>query len=100
VGDVVYLCNNGPLMAVDAKTGQVIYRESRQRQIHRSNMVAADGKVYIVGRDGKADVVQAGREFKVLASNALPDKFLASPAVSGGRIYLRGYEHLWVIGTK
>ena len=100
VGDVIYLCGDGPLTAVDAKTGKQLYRETRERQLHRANMVAADGKLYIVGREGKSDVVQAGPTFKRLATNALPDKLYASPAVSGGRIYLRGYEYLWAIGTK
>jgi outer membrane protein assembly factor BamB len=100
VGDIIYLCGDGPLTAIDAKTGKQLYRESRERQIHRGNMVAAEGKIYIVGREGKADVVQAGPEFKRLAANALPDKFYSSPAVSGGRIYLRGHEYLWAIGAK
>ncbi|HET6572463.1 MAG TPA: PQQ-binding-like beta-propeller repeat protein [Fimbriiglobus sp.] len=100
VGDIVYLCSNGPLTALDAKTGKQLYRESRPPQIHRANMVAADGKVYIIGREGKSDVVQDGPEFKRLAANALPDKFFASPAISGGRIYLRGYGYLWAIGSK
>ncbi len=100
VGDVVYLCGDGPLTAIEAKTGKQIYRESLERQIHRANMVAGDGKVYVVGREGKSDVVQAGREFKRLATNTLPDKFYASPAISGGRLYLRGWGYLWAIGTK
>src|SRR5581483_3435269 len=98
VGDVVYLMADGPLTAVDAKTGEQVYRVNLTRQIHRSNLVYADGKIYAVGRQGATDVVQAGREFKLLATNTLPDKFFATPAVSGGRIYLRGYDSLWAIG--
>lgn len=98
VGDVVYLMSDGPLTALDAKTGEQIFRKDLTRGIHRSNLVSADGKVYAVARDGTTDVVQAGREFKLLATNKLPDKFSASPAVSGGRIYLRGWETLWAIG--
>ncbi len=100
VGDVVYLMADGPLTAVDAKTGEQVYRVNLTRQIHRSNLVYADGKIYAVGRQGATDVVQAGREFKLLATNTLPDKFFATPAVSGGRIYLRGYDSLWAIGAK
>ena len=100
VGDVVYLCSDGPITAVDAKSGKQLFRESRERQIHRANMVAGDGTLYVVGRDGKTDVLQAGPEFKRLATNALPDKIMASPAIAGGRIYLRGYDALWAIGAK
>jgi outer membrane protein assembly factor BamB len=100
VGDIIYLCGDGPLTAIDAKTGKQIYRESRERQLHRANMVAADGKIYILGREGKSEVVQAGPEFKRLSMNTLPDRQFASPAISNGRLYIRGYDYLWAIGTK
>lgn len=100
VGDVIYLMDNGPLTALDAKSGEQIYRKDLTKQIHRSNMIQADGKIYIVGKSGAVNVVQPGREFKLISTNTHPDTFMASPAVSGGRIYLRGYEHLWAIGTK
>lgn len=107
VGDVVYLCSDGPLTAVDAKTGAQIYREQVTTGIHRAQMVAADGKLYITAKSvGKGkeeaaiDVVQAGREFKKLATNRLPDTITASPAIADGRIYFRGWGYLWAIGTK
>jgi outer membrane protein assembly factor BamB len=101
VGEIVYLMRDGPLTAVEAKTGTQIYRKDLAKQIHRANMAAtADGLIYVVGREGAVDVVQAGREFKQVAANALPDKFYASPAIANGRLYLRGWDHLWAIGTK
>jgi outer membrane protein assembly factor BamB len=42
-------------------------------------------------------VVAAGPTFQVLARNQLPDQFTASPALSNGRIYLRGFDTLWAI---
>ena len=100
VGDVVYLMGDGPLTALDAKTGAQLYREQLAKQIHRAHMVAADGKVYVLGREGTMDVVKAGRTFQLLASNKLPDVFYGSPAVSNGRIYLHGWNNLWAIGGK
>jgi len=100
VDDIVYLSDNGPFTAVDAKTGQQIYRENLSKGLHRANMVAADGKIYVVSTTGETDVVQAGKEFKKLATNTLPDKLYGSPALSDGRIYLRGYNSLWAIGGK
>jgi hypothetical protein len=43
-------------------------------------------------------VVAAGPSFRVLARNKLPDQFTASPVVSNGRIYLRGWDALWAVG--
>jgi hypothetical protein len=100
VGDIVYLCGDGPFWAVEAKTGTQIYREQLTKGIHRAHMVVADGKLYVTAKDGSIDVVQTGRQFKVLATNKLPDTLTASPAISDGRIYLRGWGYLWAIGNK
>ena len=49
-------------------------------------------------RDGTVTVVKAGPMFQVLAENKLPDEIAASPAISNGRIYLRGWKALYAIG--
>ena len=98
VGDIVYMTGDGPFTAVEAKTGKVIYREQLTKAIHRSNLVAADGKIYVTAINGATDVVAAGPEFKKVATNTLPDTIFAGPAIADGRIYLRGYNYLWAIG--
>ncbi|MFO0810901.1 MAG: PQQ-binding-like beta-propeller repeat protein [Gemmataceae bacterium] len=101
VDGLVYLCREtGNLTCLDAATGQEYYAEQRtQTGRHRASPVWADGKVYTTCRDtGTVTVVKAGREFKVLETNKLPDTFAASPAISGGRIYLRGFDYLWAVG--
>ncbi|MCE9530335.1 MAG: PQQ-binding-like beta-propeller repeat protein [Planctomycetes bacterium] len=98
IGDVIYLCSHGPFSAHDIKTGQQIYKENVTKGYHWSNLVAGDGKIYATSQEGVTDVIHAGREFKKLATNSLPDKIFGSPAVAGGRIYFRGYGYLWAIG--
>jgi hypothetical protein len=98
VGEVVYYTADGPFTAIEAKTGKQIYREQLTKAIKRSNLVAADGKIYVTATNGATDVVQAGRTFKLLATNTLPDTFYGSPAIANGRIYLRGFDSLWAIG--
>ena len=102
VDDVVYLLKDGPLIALDAKTGAVIYQKSleAQQRVYRGNMVYAEGKIFIVGVEGIGIVVQAGREFKQLATNDLKEKTYASPAFVNGRIYIRTWQNLYCIGTK
>lgn len=100
VDGLVYLQNGESLTAVDAKSGAQVYQKPLPRQIYRGNMVYADGKITVVGKSGVGAVVQAGREFKLLATNDLKETVYASPAVSGGRLYLRGWEHLYAIGAK
>jgi len=102
VDDIVYLMKDGPLYAIDARTGTTIYQKSLEakQRVYRGNMVYADGKIYIVGVEGVGVVVEAGRKFKQLAANELKEKTYASPAISNGRIYIRTWGHLYCIGTK
>jgi outer membrane protein assembly factor BamB len=98
---LVYLSDNsGTLTALDAATGDLVYKKRPDKDNHFASPVAGDGKIYLPGRNGTVSVVAAGREFAVLSTNALGTPFDASPAISGGRIYLRGATALWAIGEK
>jgi outer membrane protein assembly factor BamB len=98
---LVYLCGEyGGVTCLDAKTGTQFYKRETHNHRHRASPVYADGKVYTTARDGTVTVMQADREGKVLAVNKLPDQTASSPAISGGRIYLRGFDSLWAIEEK
>lgn len=99
---IVYLAReNGFLTAVDAATGKYHYNQQRTyNDRHRASPVVADGKIYMASRNGTVTVVKAGTKFDLLATNKLPDDLTASPAISGGRIYLRGFKYLYAIGNK
>ncbi|MBY0457248.1 MAG: PQQ-binding-like beta-propeller repeat protein, partial [Gemmataceae bacterium] len=98
VDDIIYTTGDGPFHALEAKTGKLLYRKELTKGVHRSNLVAADGKIYVTAINGATDVVQAGKEFKLLGTNTLPDTIYAGPAIADGRIYLRGFEYLWAVG--
>lgn len=100
VGNVIYLCGHGSFAAHDAKTGKQLYQGNVTKGYHWSNMVAADGNIYATSQEGVTDVLQAGKEFKKIATNTLPDKIFGSPAIAEGRIYFRGYGYLWAIGAR
>jgi outer membrane protein assembly factor BamB len=102
MGGLVYLCRDGNLECLDAKSGQLLYVESLHNARYRGSPVYADGKIYCTSRDGWFSVVKAGRNFELLAVNQLPDEFAASPVFANGRIYLRGFKTLYAIqeGTK
>ena len=46
---------------------------------------------------GAAKIVRPDRELHVVAENHLDENCYASPAIAGGRIYLRGEAHLFCI---
>ena len=62
--------------------------------------VGADGKIYFTGRYGTTVVIEAGSEFKILATNRLDDQFHASPALSGKQIILRGMRYLYCLEDR
>lgn len=100
VGDIVYLFD-GRLTAVNAKTGEQLYRGGTiSPGLPRANMIAADGKIYVTTSTGAIDIIQAGKDFKKLGTNKLPDTLYATPAPADGRLYVRGWDYLWAIGTK
>jgi hypothetical protein len=45
-------------------------------------------------------VFKAGPKLELLATNDLGDHSQASPAVAGGRIFLKGRRNLYCVGKK
>jgi len=65
--------------------------------------VIADGKIYFVARNGEMYVFEAGKEFKQLAVNRVTsdlEDFSATPAVSGGELFIRSTKHLYCVSAK
>jgi len=93
--------DRGSLTCYEALTGKVVYAGRRlgARNTITASPVAGDGKIYVQTEDGECYVVKLGPEFEILAVNKLDEIFCASPAVSAGRIYLRGRKHLYCIGN-
>ena len=89
----------GILTCIDAKTGERIWRE-RLGGIYSASPVAADGKIYLASENGETLVLKSSRKPEVLARNKLDLRVIASPAVSGGRIFLRGDRELVAIQAK
>ncbi len=56
---------------------------------YSASPVAGDGKIYFASREGKVSVVRAGEDPKTLSTVDLGEDIEASPALSGGRLYVR-----------
>ena len=92
--------NSGVLTCLDPTTGAVRYTERLDAVTNvYASPVAADGRIYVVGREGTAVVLSAGPKLQVLATNALDDAFDASPALVDGEMYLRGRKSLYRISA-
>lgn len=98
IDGLVYLCGDGSLTCIDAKTGAEYYYERTHGGIYRGSPVYADGKIYLACQDGTVTVVKAGKKFEMLATNKLDDRINATPVLANGRIYIRGWDSLYAIG--
>ncbi|MBT3469412.1 MAG: hypothetical protein HN467_08830, partial [Opitutae bacterium] len=54
--------------------------------------------VYVTGRYGKTVVLERSKEFKIVETNILKDRFDSSPSIAGGQLFLRGHRFLYCIG--
>lgn len=95
-GEHLYVCrDNGTLACFEAKTGRKLYQERlASGSGFTASGVAADGKLYYASEPGKVYVVKAGQEFKLLASNAMGDLCMATPAISEGTLFIRTRGHV------
>ncbi len=65
---------------------------------YSASAVEVDGLVHFLSDEGVTTIVRPGEEFDVVAKNELGENCYASPAIGGGRIYIRAEKHLYCIG--
>jgi outer membrane protein assembly factor BamB len=98
-GRVYVVKTQGILSCASVGSGKVLWKE-RLDGAYWASPVAADGKLYVVNEQGTTSVVQAGETPRTLATNALGETILGSPAIAGGAIFLRSDQHLYCIAEK
>jgi outer membrane protein assembly factor BamB len=101
-GDYLYACgDNGLLTCYEARTGKRIYRErlGNGSTGFTASAVAGDGKIYFTSEDGHIYVVKAGPSFELLATNAMNEVCMSTPAISDGRLIVRTEKHVYAIGV-
>ncbi len=95
---LLYMTNEvGVVTCADIKTGERVWRH-RLAGVFFASPVAGDGKIYMTSETGEVFVLRAGRQPEVLARNDLGERFIASPAISSGRLFLRSDRTLFSIG--
>ncbi|HTN76561.1 MAG TPA: PQQ-binding-like beta-propeller repeat protein [Pirellulaceae bacterium] len=99
-GDKLFLWFDGGIVTcIDTKTAQVHWRERIGGKFWGSPICVAD-KIYCISEAGEVVVLAAEDKFKEISRIPLGDGSHSTPAVSGGRMYLRTYSHLFSIGGK
>ncbi|NLX53866.1 MAG: PQQ-binding-like beta-propeller repeat protein [Planctomycetaceae bacterium] len=99
-GDLVFLCvDRGLVSCMQAADGTIVWSK-RLSHGFAGSPVLVDGKLYIIDIDGQVLVLAAEREFKQLGRVALGEPSRATPAVAGGRMFLRTESQLFCIGGE
>jgi outer membrane protein assembly factor BamB len=98
VGEQLYLIDDqGIASCLNARNGQRVWQK-RLLGEYTVSPVAAGDRIYFINDAGETTVVKAfTRQYEELARNSLGEPVYASPALAGGRLYLRGAKHLFCI---
>ncbi len=98
-GKVYGVTSAGVLLCVDAATGKVDW-DLRVKGKFSASPVAADGKLYLFSEEGNLLAVKLGAEPELIAESKTGERGQATPAVSGGAIFIRGDKTLFCVGSK
>jgi outer membrane protein assembly factor BamB len=99
-GDLLFLwSDNGIVSCLRSSTGELVWKQRVGGTFFGSPICVAD-RLFCVNADGEVVVVAAGEEFAELGRNPLGETSHATPAVAGGRMYVRTYRQLHSIGGK
>jgi outer membrane protein assembly factor BamB len=100
VDDLLFMVSDdGFGTCLDAKTGSQVWKE-RLGGNYSASPLYANGLLYFCNEEGTTTVVKAGRQFEKVAENPIEERTLASFAVAGDSLLIRGDKHLFRIGTK
>ena len=99
----LYMVKSGGMSSCyDARDGKVLWERQRLGNFgdYFASPIAADGKVYIAGKNGFIVVLEDGPELKVLSKNDIGEEIIATPAIADGRLYVRTRESLICISGQ
>jgi outer membrane protein assembly factor BamB len=94
--------SGGVSSCFDATNGGTIWDRTRLKNFgdYYASPVAADGKVFIAGRNGFVLVLDDSDELTILAKNDMGEEILATPAIAGGRLFIRTRENLFCLSGE
>ena len=85
------------LKCIKLATGEVVFSERMPGITTSSSPIVAGDRLYLASA-GKSYVLKVGATPEILAVNDLGDPGSASPAVAGGKLFLKGRKWLFCVG--
>ena len=106
-GLLFYFTDNGVMTCAKAATGETIWKHRLDGNFFGSP-VCAGNRIFILSKEGDAYVFAASDKFQQLAKNTLDledpnaqePPLATTPAIAGGKMYIRTYTHLVSIGGQ
>lgn len=89
--------DQGDVSCLRLASGEVIWCEKPGGRFYGSP-VWVNGLLYCINRAGEVLVIKAAPTYELVGIHPLGEKSQATPAVAGGKMYLRTYSHLICIG--
>ncbi len=100
VGDNLFMVSDqGTASCIDAKTGAAKWTERLDGKFSAS-LLAKGNTIYAFGDDGKTVLFEAADTFKELGRNELTGHVQATPAASGGFLFIRTDHKLAKLGRS
>jgi outer membrane protein assembly factor BamB len=93
---VIVVTSYGAVICYDAASGKKQWLKELERSVYSSPMIA-DGKIYILDKQGTMHIFRADKTLAVVGESSLGEGSVCTPAFGEGRIYIRGNKHLFCI---
>jgi len=88
----------GAHSCLDAVTGGELWDENGPGCY--ASLISSGDRVYALGRNGTCVIYRVGRGRQLVGTCLLGEDADATPAMTDGRLYIRGSKTLWCIGAK
>lgn len=88
----------GTAFCYEAANGNVFWQEKLGR--HHASPVLLRGLAFFVNDDGQVNVIKPGSQFQRVGQYELGEPCYASPAISDGQVFVRGFNHLFCFGKR
>ena len=96
--DLLFLWGDGGIVTCrEANSGKEVY-EKRVGGNFFSSPIIVDGRIYCGSKEGEMVVLPASRNFEILGRSKFDSGIFATPAVAGGRMFVRTETHLIAVG--
>lgn len=99
-GNLYFVNDLGVAGCFNAKSGKKIWFERLPDASFTASPILLNGNIVAPSEEGDVYVIAADPAFRMVARNSLGERIRATPAVANDRLYIRGQDHLFCIGTK